>query len=34
MEVSVRHEILPLYFGNDISMTPFVNVELSNLQNL
>ena len=31
MEVSVRHQILPLFFGNDVIMTSFITVELSNL---
>ena len=31
MEVSVRHEILPLFFGNDVIMTSSVIVELLNL---
>ena len=31
MAVSVRHEILPLFVGNDVIMTSFVTVELLNL---
>ena len=31
MEVSVRRQILPLFFGNDVIMMSFIIVELSSL---
>ena len=30
MEVSVRYQILPLFFGNDVIMTSIIIVKLSN----
>ena len=32
MEISVRREILPLYFGNDVIMISFIIVQLLNLR--
>ena len=31
MEISVRHQILPSFFGNDVIMMSFIIVVLSNL---